>query len=92
MFVSQDLLGNALNFTFYSLLTALKDLPVINVAKGMLLVANYAHSVGKIHKSSSYCLLVLHHSSLMEKQLPQLTGRAQAVCSLIPFSFSFSDF
>lgn len=79
MFVSQELLGNrdALFFTSNSLL---RDLPVINVAKGMLLIANYAHSVGKIHKSSSYCLLVLHHSSLMEKQLPQLTSRVQAVC------------
>lgn len=58
------------------------DQPVINVAKGMLLVANYAYSVGKIHKSSSYCLLVLHHSSLMDKQLALLAGRLQLVHNL----------
>jgi hypothetical protein len=63
----------------------LLNLPVLNVAKGMLLLANLAYSLGEVHKATSYCALVLHHCKLMKVNLTSFAQNQRVV----PWFFSF---
>jgi hypothetical protein len=57
---------------------------VLNVGKGLLLLASHALSVGDVEKATSYCAVVLNHCKLMRRNLEEASGEAEV--SFVPCS------